>query len=101
MIIEDNGGHIHACIESCSLSFVWSSDSGALAVPQWTPSRQQRMCIVSVPSGTVRQVAEEFRVLELHAFNQGVIRGVDSPIYMPRSFEFSVEYLISHEGNPA
>jgi hypothetical protein len=59
------------------------------------------MCIVSVPSGTVRSVADEFRVLELHSFEQGMVRGVDSPIYMPRSFEFSVEDLIEHDTTTA
>ena len=103
LVISDNfhGGRIHARLESCSPSFVWSSDSRALAVPQWTPSRQQRMSIVSVPSGTVRPVADEFRVLELHSFEQGMVRGVDSPIYMPRSFEFSVEDLIEHDTTTA
>jgi hypothetical protein len=99
LVVSDNfhGGNIHARLESCSPSFVWSSDSRALAFPQWTPSRRQRMCILSVPSGTVRPVADEFRVLELHAFEQGIVRGIDSPIYMPRSFEFSVENLIERD----
>lgn len=103
LVVSDNfhGGRTHFSLESCSPSFVWSSDSRALAVPQWTPSRQQRMCIVSVPRGTVRPVAGVFRVLELHGFEQGVVRGVDSPIYMPRSFEFPVQELIEHESTTA
>jgi len=40
-------------------------------------------------------------VLELHSFEQGMVRGVDSPIYMPRSFEFSVEDLIEHDTTTA
>jgi hypothetical protein len=59
------------------------------------------MSIVSVPSGTVRPVAGKFRVLALHAFEHGVVRGVDSPIYMPRSFDFSVQELIEDEITPA
>ncbi len=99
LVISDNfhGGCVHARLESCNPSFVWSSDSRALAVPQWTPTRQQRMCIISVPTGSVRTVPNEFRVLELHAFEQGVVRGVDSPVYMPRHFELSVEDQNEHE----
>jgi hypothetical protein len=59
------------------------------------------MRIVSVPTGRVRRVADEFRVLELHAFKQGVISSVDSPIHMPRRFEFSVEDLIDDDNSSA
>ena len=99
LVVSDNslGGRTHFSVESCNPSFVWSSDSRALAVPQWTPNRRQRMCIVSVPSGAVQAVAGEFSVLELHSLEQGIIRGVDSPIYMPRSFAFSVEALMEHD----
>jgi hypothetical protein len=93
LVVSDNfdGGHIYCTLVSCSPSFVWSSDSQAIAVPQWTANRQQHLCIVSIPSGMVRPVAGEFRVMELHAFAQGIVQGVDSPIYMPQSFEISVE----------
>jgi hypothetical protein len=103
LVISENrpGGRILARLESCNPSFVWSSDSRALALPQWTPSRGQRMCIVSLPSGKVRPVVGEFRVLVLQAFEQGVVRGIDSPIYMPRTFELSVGDLIEHDAPKA
>jgi uncharacterized protein YfaP (DUF2135 family) len=95
VIAENNAaGRIHVQLESCNPSFVWSSDSRAVAVPQWTPIRQQRMCIVSVPSGKVRAIPGPFSVLELHAFEQGVVRGIDSPIYVPRNIAVPVEDLI-------
>jgi hypothetical protein len=103
LIISDNhhGGRIHVRLESCNPSFVWSADSRALVVAQWTPSRRQQMCVVSVPSGIVRPVDGVFRVLELHALEQGVVRGVDSPLHMPQNFEFSVADLIEHETTTA
>ena len=103
LLISDSfhGGRVHVRLEACSPSFVWSSDSRALAVPQWTPSLQQRLTIVSLPSGTVRPVAQEFRVLELRSFERGMVLGVDSPVYMPRSFEFSVADLIESDAGTA
>jgi hypothetical protein len=29
---------------------------------------------------------DEFRVPELHSFSEGIIKGIDSPIYQPRIF---------------
>jgi hypothetical protein len=99
LVIYDNHQHGRICawLESCNPSFIWSSDSQAVAVPQWTSNRKQRMCIVLVPSGRVQTVLDEFDVLELHAFVDGVIRGVDSPVYRPRHFEFSVKDLLGPE----
>ena len=65
LVISENrdGGRVVARVDSCNPSCVWSDDSRAIACPQWTRSRQQRLCIVSVPSGIVRLAADEYRVL--------------------------------------
>lgn len=96
LVISENrkGGQVMARVELCSPSFVWSSDSRALAVPQWRKDRSQRLCVVSVPAGVVRAAPGTFAVLELHAFEQGIVRGVDSPIHLPESFAITVEELI-------
>jgi hypothetical protein len=70
--------------ESCNPSLVWSSDSVYLAVPQWTPLRNQRLLIISVTRRRHGYAPGEYRVLRLESFNQGVIRGIDSPVYQPR-----------------
>ena len=70
--------------ESCNPSLVWSSDSKYLAVPQWTPLRNQRLLIISVTDCRHGYAPGEYRVLRLESFDQGVIRGIDSPVYQPR-----------------
>jgi hypothetical protein len=47
--------------------------------------------VVAVPNGNIIAEAEGFRVLELHEFDRGVVKGVDSPAYMPRAFEFVLD----------
>ena len=86
LVIRDSrdGGRVVRELESCSPSFVWSDRSDALAVPQWTRDRMQRLLIVPLPRGVVTTLPDEYRVLELHAFEDGVVSGVDSPIHMPR-----------------
>lgn len=88
------GGSILVRIQFCNPSFVWASDSRALAVPRWTRKNLQHLCIVSLPSGRVEIVADEFQVLELHDFAGGIVRGVDSPVYRPRRLSISVADLI-------
>ena len=70
--------------ESCNPYLVWSSDSEYLAVPQWTPLRNQRLLIISITRGRHGYAPGEYRVLRLESFDQGVIRGIDSPVYQPR-----------------
>jgi hypothetical protein len=88
-----DGSHTIACFEGCSPSLVWSSDSNALAVPRWTRDRRQKLSVVAVPSGLIVAEAEGFRVLELQEFEGGIVKGVDSPAYMPRAFEFVLDDL--------
>jgi hypothetical protein len=77
-------------VDACNPSLVWSADSRAVAVPQWTPERKQRLCVVSVPSGEVSWLDEEFRVLELRSFEDGRVQGVDSPVHEARALERAV-----------
>lgn len=76
LVVSENrqGGQIFSRHISCSPSFVWSSDSSALAAPQRTSERQQRLVVISVPGGQVSAAPGEFRILELHSFEDGVVR---------------------------
>ena len=70
--------------DSCNPSFVWSTDSKYLAVPQWTHYREQRLLVINAVQGTFELLPEVFQVLELHTFTCGVVEGIDSPVYKPR-----------------
>ena len=76
--------------ERCSPSFVWSEDSEHLAIPEWTERRNQRLVIVSMSRREGRYAPGEYSVLELAEFDGGVVRGVDSPIHLPRVVEVDV-----------
>jgi hypothetical protein len=89
LVITENSpdGRILSRHMSCSPSFVWSADSKEIAVPQWTQDRNQKLVIVTVPSGQVRVLPEDYYVLELSSFENRIVRGIDSPVYMPRQIE--------------
>ena len=82
-ISEKQSGRCIVQVTNANASFVWSSDSAALAVPQWTPKRMQQLLIVSIPHGTIKPINGNYRVLQLASFHEGMVAGVDSPIHRP------------------
>jgi hypothetical protein len=76
---------------ACNPSLAWSDTSDLLAVPQWTSQRAQRVALIEVATGRLRLLPQQFRVLEIHSFSGRVVRGIDSPAYMPRAIEVTVD----------
>ena len=74
-------------LPDASGSFVWSSDSTAIAFPRWTMKRDQRLCILRVPTGQTEEIDGRYDVLQLESFCDGHVIGVDSPIYRPKKVE--------------
>jgi len=77
-------------LENCNPSMVWSIDSKLLAVPVWAAGGGQRLALVDPVQGHATVLPERFSVLELHSFEGGLVRGVDSPAYAPRTVEIDV-----------
>jgi len=68
-------------IPDASGSFIWSSDSSAIAYPRWTPGRKQTLWLATLPGGRTEQIQGHFRVLQLESFTNGLLTGTDSPIH--------------------
>lgn len=77
----------------CSPSMVWSSDSEYLAVPEWTRERNQRLLIISMSRRQSRYAPGKYRVLELESFDGATVKGIDSPIYMPKRIEVDISKI--------
>jgi hypothetical protein len=80
--------------QGCNPSAVWSDDSKFLAVPQWTEGMMQRLLVVSMEPASFGYEPDIFRVLELHSFSRGKIKGIDSPIHKPREIEIDLSEII-------
>jgi len=87
IVILSNGLTFNAC----NPSFVWSDDSRHLAVPQWTHYREQRLLLINAELRTSQLLPQVFQVLELHSFSEGLIKGVDSPVYHPVSITIELK----------
>jgi hypothetical protein len=79
-------------LEQCSPSMVWSEDSRFLAVPRWT-WRGQNLVIIDTVRGDVRLAPGTFRVLQLSAFRDGIVEGIDSPIHKPKQVRLDTSQL--------
>lgn len=67
---------------------VWNQRSDFAALPYWGPGRMQRLAIVNIPTLELWLSQQVFRVIELTHVKQGVIYGIDSPIYQAKKIVF-------------
>jgi len=77
-------------IHDASGSVVWSSDSKMLAFPRWTENRDQNLCVLNLIDGKIEATAGRYDVLQLDSFHDGLVVGVDSPIYRPKQVRIQI-----------
>lgn len=80
-------------LNSCSPSIAWSSDSRYLAVPQYTEQGFQQLLVVDVIAHRTGYVEKPFKILQIHAFSNGVIIGVNSPATFASRVEVSLDQV--------
>ncbi len=69
---------------------VWSENSDKAAVPYWTRNRFQKLAIIDINEMKILISKKDFRVIELSKFENGLVYGIDSPIYRTEKIEFNV-----------
>ena len=77
-------------LPDASGSFVWSSDSTAIAYPRWTKKRDQNLCILRLTSGQTEAIKGRFNVLHLESFCEDCLIGVRSPIYRLKKIDIQL-----------
>ena len=60
----------------------WFKHQSCTANMDQKKSRNQRIAVVDVTTMTITIYKQEFRVLDLQRFDDNLIIGIDSPIYM-------------------
>lgn len=80
-------------IPDCSPTFVWSSDSRFLAVPQWKRGlmrwRRQRLLIVDVLQRLAYESPSRYRLLRVDGFDTGCFVLTNDPFGAADSFRVS------------
>jgi hypothetical protein len=87
-ICDNTTGECLVKFSEANGSFVWASDSTAIAFPKWRRSGWaqgwiQHLTIVRLPSCKTVFLDNEYKVLELDSFHGDVIKGIDSPLHNP------------------
>lgn len=70
---------------------IWSDDSKYLAIPKWTRNHNQRMILIEVKTMSIKELKKKYRVLQLESFKEGIIEGIDSPIYQTAKIRVNIE----------
>ena len=78
----------------CGGPAIWNQDGLKVAIPIWNNSlfkgTFQRIGIVDLEKQTLIRYKKKFKVLDLIAFNNNLIKGIDSPINKMKAFEFDL-----------
>jgi len=84
-------------IPDCSPTFVWSNDSQYLAVPQWKYwfRRRERLLILDANKKTIHASRSIYQLLILNDFVDGILTGIDSPVWKPKEIKVSVREALA------
>lgn len=87
-------------ISNCAAaSFIWSDDSEYIAYSEWTKQKKQIIRIIKIKEIIDKFIEAEFSVIQFTSFENGLIKGVDSPIYLPRKFIINIAEIDFAENN--
>ena len=75
----------------CGGPVIWNNSSDKIALPIWTKNRAQQIAVVDLNEMTITTFKEMFRVLHFDTFNDNLITGIDSPIYMTSELNFNID----------
>lgn len=69
---------------------IWNAESTQVCFPVWTKHREQQIVLVNLSLNTVVTFAKLFRVLEIKLFTEGILKGLDSPLYKSEDIMFNI-----------
>ncbi|MFT4023455.1 MAG: hypothetical protein QM664_06700 [Flavihumibacter sp.] len=73
---------------------VWNERGNKVAFPIWAFDRSQQLVVIDVNEMTMTMYAPHFRVLQLEAFEQDIVYGIDSPVFQPEELRFDTRRQI-------
>ena len=73
--------------------FLFSGDSKFLAFSEWTADKMQIVKILRLADMSIKTAGKPKRVVEFLSFDDGVLKILDSPIFMPKNFTLDIRTL--------
>ena len=92
-LVKDGGTHQILLSERATACFLFSDDSKFLALSEWTADKMQIVKVVRLADMSIKTDNKRKRVVEFLSFDDGVLKILDSPIFMPKNFTLDIHTL--------
>ena len=93
-LAKDGSTHQILLSERATACFLFSEDSKFLAFSEWTADKMQIVKVVRLADMSIKTDNKRKRVVEFLSFDDGVLKILDSPIFMPKNFTLDIRTLI-------
>ena len=81
--------------ERATACFLFSEDSKFLAFSEWTTDKMQVIKVVRLADMSIKTDNNRKRVVEFLSFDDGVLKILDSPIFMPKNYTLDIRTLFN------
>ena len=79
--------------ERATACFLFSDDSNFLAFSEWAADKLQIVKVVRLADMSIKTDNNRKRVVEFLSFDDGVLKILDSPIFMPKNYTLDIHTL--------
>ena len=93
-LVKDGSTHKILLSERATACFLFSKDSKFLAFSEWSADKMQIIKILRLADMSIKTDNKRKRVVEFLSFDDGVLKILDSPIFMPKNFTLDIRTLI-------
>ena len=92
-LVKDGSTHQILLSDRATACFLFSDDSKFLAFSEWTTDKMQIVKILRLADMSIKTDDKRKRVVEFLSFDDGVLKILDSPIFMPKNFTLDIHTL--------
>ena len=92
-LVKDGSTHKILLSERATACFLFSKDSKFLAFSEWSADKMQIIKVVRLADMSIKTDNKRKRVVEFLSFDDGVLKILDSPIFMPKNFTLDIHTL--------
>ena len=94
-LVKDGSTHKILLSERATACFLFSKDSKFLAFSEWSADKMQIIKVVRLADMSIKTDNKRKRVVEFLSFDDGVLKILDSPIFMPKNYTLDIRTLFN------
>ena len=94
-LVKDGSTHKILLSERATACFLFSKDSKFLAFSEWSADKMQIIKVVRLADMSIKTDNNRKRVVEFLSFDDGVLKILDSPIFMPKNYALDIRTLFN------